>query len=101
MLPHKPEIAVVSKFTSPPRRGEDAVGARMFDAMGFDVRLSPYRWEGEADLEHVRDSLYVGGYGQRSTREAFDWMTGSFGMDIVEVRLPDPRLYHLDCSFFL
>jgi N-dimethylarginine dimethylaminohydrolase len=92
--------AIISKFTSPPRIGEDVVGTEFFSSLGYEVHRSPYCWEGEADLKHVRDNLYVGGWGQRSTSKAFDWMRALLGIDIVEVNLSDPRLYHLDCSYF-
>ena len=100
-LPHKPDTVLVSRFTSPPRWGEKDVGARFFAEMGYSADVSPYPWEGEAELKHVRGNTYIGGVGQRSTRAAYDWMRAAHGMNIVEVHLGDPKLYHLDCSVFL
>jgi len=55
--------------------------------------------QGEADLKHLHD-VYVGGYGQRSERAAYEWMEREFDMRIVKVRETDPYLYHLDCTVF-
>jgi N-dimethylarginine dimethylaminohydrolase len=96
----EPAPVVLSNFTSEPRRGETAVGAPFFESMGYDTHVSPYRFEGEADLKHLHDNVYVGGYGLRSELETYEWMEREFGMEIVKVRETDPYLYHLDCTIF-
>jgi N-dimethylarginine dimethylaminohydrolase len=102
VLEHVPgqRTVVVSKFRSEPRRGETPVGVDFFGAMGYDVRVAPHDFEGEAELKHLHDNVYVGGYGQRSAPEAYDWMAEEFGARIVKLRMTDPYLYHLDCSIF-
>ncbi len=95
-----PAPVVISNFTSPPRWGEADVGAPFFESMGYSVHRSPHRFEGEADLKHLRDNVYVGGYGLRSELEAYEWMEREFDMQIVKVRETDPYLYHLDCTIF-
>jgi N-dimethylarginine dimethylaminohydrolase len=94
------DTAVISNFSSEPRRGETAVGTQFFEQMGFDVHLSPRKFEGEAELKHLHDNVYVGGYGIRSERESYDWMERTFDMKIVTLRETDPYLYHLDCTIF-
>jgi arginine dihydrolase len=96
----EPAPVVLSNFTSEPRRGETAVGAPFFESMGYETRVSPYRFEGEADLKHLHDNVYVGGYGLRSEIETYEWMEREFEMEIVKVRETDPYLYHLDCTVF-
>ena len=91
---------VISNFASEPRRGEGPVGARFFEAMGYDVHMPEARFEGEAELKHLHDNVYVGGYGIRSEIEAYRWMEREFGMEIVKVRETDEFLYHLDCTIF-
>lgn len=91
---------VASNFTSPPRTGEQAVGRRFFEQFGYNIYIPNTKFEGEADLKHIYDNVYVGGYGQRSQRETYDWMARQFGMTIIPVRLQDEHLYHLDCSIF-
>jgi N-dimethylarginine dimethylaminohydrolase len=91
---------VISNFTSEPRRGETAVGVRFFEDMGYEVHVSPHRFEGDAELKHLHDNIYVGGYGIRSQLEAYDWMERQFAMKVVKVRETDEYLYHLDCTVF-
>jgi len=102
VLEHLPEknIALVSNFTSEPRRGESAIGLDFLQAMGYRAEIVPYRFEGEAELKHLRDNVYIGGYGLRSERHAYEWMEERFDMQIVKVEEVDPYLYHLDCSVF-
>lgn len=102
VLEHVPgrDVAVISNFTSAPRRGETAIGLAFFESMGYQARVAPYTFEGDAELKHLHDNVYVGGYGIRSERETYDWMERTFDMQVVKVRLQDPYLYHLDCSVF-
>jgi N-dimethylarginine dimethylaminohydrolase len=92
--------AIISNYTSEPRRGETAVGKSFFEAMEYDVHVAPHRFEGEADLKHLYDNVYVGGYGMRSDLATYEWMERTFDMKIVKVKLQDEYLYHLDCSMF-
>ncbi len=94
------DVVVLSNFTSPPRRGEAAIGREFFRQMGYEVHVPPARFEGDAELKHLHDNVYVGGYGIRSEREAHDWMERTFGMNVLKVALRDPYLYHLDCTVF-
>jgi N-dimethylarginine dimethylaminohydrolase len=91
---------VLSNFTSEPRVGETACGARFFRAMGYDVHISPFKFEGEAELKHICDNVYIGGYGIRSQEESYAWMEETFGMEVIKVYMEDPYLYHLDCIVF-
>lgn len=91
---------VLSHFTSEPRRGETSVGTRFFESMGYQTHVPEARFEGEAELKHLRDNVYVGGYGQRSDREAYDWMEHTFDMRVIKLHMADPRLYHLDTTVF-
>jgi N-dimethylarginine dimethylaminohydrolase len=101
VLTHLDDPAVVvSNFASEPRRGETDVGVPFFEAFGYATYVAPHKFEGEAELKHLHDNVYVGGYGQRSEREAYDWMERAFDMDIVKVREKDPYLYHVDCTIF-
>lgn len=101
-LPHKPNLDVIllSNYQSPPRIGEEQVGEQFFRMMGYNVYKPPTTWEGEADLKYLYDNIYIGGYGQRSDYDSFEWMERNFDMEIVKIRLDDPKAYHLDCSVF-
>lgn len=102
VLDHLPDrnTVVISNFTSPPRRGEAGVGKQFFEALGYDVHPSPHCFEGEADLKHLHDNIYIGAYGMRTEKATHEWMERTFDMKIVGVKLQDPYLYHLDCSVF-
>ncbi len=102
VLEHVPsqDVVVMSNFTSEPRRGETAVGVEFFRQMGYQVFVPETRFEGEAELKHLHDNVYVGAYGQRSQRETWEWMERTFDMTVIPVTHDDPYLYHLDCGVF-
>jgi N-dimethylarginine dimethylaminohydrolase len=102
VLEHLPgkNTVVISNFASPPRRGETPVGVKFFKDMGYEVHVPATKFEGEAELKHLYDNVYIGGYGTRSEKETYDWMEKQFGMRIIRLRLTDPYMYHLDCVVF-
>jgi N-dimethylarginine dimethylaminohydrolase len=91
---------VVSNYASEPRVRETAFGVSFFKSLGYEVHVAPHHFEGEAELKHLHDNVYVGGYGQRSAIETYEWMERTFGMQVVKLEEVDPYLYHLDCSIF-
>jgi N-dimethylarginine dimethylaminohydrolase len=101
-LPHiKDENHILlSNFTSDPRKGEELVGEKYFNQMGYKTAISPFKWEGEADLKYLYGNKYIGGYGIRSNIKTYEWMEENYGMDILKVAMVDEYLYHLDCSIF-
>ncbi len=102
VLDHLPakDTAIISKFRSTPRVPEAEVGAAFFESLGYTTAQPPYDFEGEAELKHLRDDVYVGGYGIRSDIRAYEWMEERFGMTVVKLKETDPYLYHLDCTIF-
>ena len=92
--------AIVSNFTSGARYQETHVIASFLQSMGYHTIVSPYSFEGEADLKHLYDNVYIGGYGIHSQKETYDWMEQNFDMKIIKLHMNDPYLYHLDCSIF-
>lgn len=93
-------VVVMSNFTTEVRRPETKVGSDFFELMGYQVINSPYHFEGEAELKHLYGNNYVGGYGVRSERKAYEWMAAEFDMNIIPLEETDPYLYHLDCTVF-
>jgi N-dimethylarginine dimethylaminohydrolase len=102
VLEHLPDknTVVISNFASAPRREETPVGVKFFQDMGYTVHVAPFKFEGEAELKHLYDNIYVGGYGIRSERKTYDWMERTFDMRIIKLCEVEPYLYHLDCSIF-
>jgi N-dimethylarginine dimethylaminohydrolase len=110
VLPHLvDETVVVSRFRSPPRIDEARVGIDFFNLMHFQVHYPPaigadehaLYFEGEADLKHLRDDIYIGAHGQRTSLNGLTWFSQSFGMKIIPYRITDEYLYHLDCCLFV
>ncbi len=93
-------VAITSNFTSSPRVEETEVGDKFFDQLGYYNYICPYKFEGSADLKWLFGNTYIGMEGQRSTKEAFDWMEENFDMKVIRVKQHNPKLYHLDCSVF-
>ena len=91
---------LLSNFTSEPRIGEELVGEKFFNQMGYKTTISPHKWEGEADLKYLYDNVYIGGYGQRSDLKTYEWMEKEFDMKIIKLNMVDEYLYHLDCNIF-
>ena len=91
---------LLSNYTSPPRKGEEFVGEKFFNQMGYKTKISPYKWEGEADIKYLSDNVYIGGYGIRSDIETYKWMEENYDMNIIKVKMVDEYMYHLDCSIF-
>ena len=100
-LPHvKEPTIIVANFKSPPRKGEDEIGSKFFESMGYKVHKPPFTWEGEADLKYIRDNIYLGGYGIRTDVRSYKWMMSKFDMKIIPVKMTDEKLYHFDCVIF-
>jgi N-dimethylarginine dimethylaminohydrolase len=102
VLEHVPgrDTVVLSNYTSQPRRGETEVGVRFFESMGYATYVPETRFEGEAELKHLYDNVYVGGYGLRSQERTYEWMERTFDMTVIKLGMTDPYLYHLDCTVF-
>ena len=96
----EPDTVVLSNFTTEVRRPETPVAQHFFDAMGYNVVTPPHHFEGEAELKHLYDNVYIGGYGIRTERRAHEWLESEFDMQVVKLEETDPHLYHLDCTIF-
>ena len=119
VLPHLPQSTIViSRFRSEPRIGEADVGLDFFRLMNFSVHRPPeflnkrhaarvsaklsrsrhrIYFEGEADLKYIRENIYVGAYGMRTSRSAHFWLSENFDMEIIPIRMFDERIFHVDC----
>jgi len=102
VLDHLPtqDVMVLSNFSVQNRAREIEVGKAFFEAMGYRTVVPPYHFEGEAELKHLHGNVYLGGYGTRSDRRAYDWLAETFDMHIVPLEETEPFLYHLDCTTF-
>lgn len=96
------DTVVVSSHGTTPRKEETPAATRFFNQFsGLRVVIaSGGFFEGEADLKHLHDNVWAGGYGQRSSPHVYDWLVDNLGIDIIKLKQRDPYLYHLDGTVF-
>ena len=99
---HLPDrnTVILSNFKCASRVTEVPVGVEFFRVMGYDIQVCPHKFEGDAELKHLHDNVYIGGYGMRSEIESYHWMERQFDMQVVKVKEVDEYLYHLDTTVF-
>jgi lysine-ketoglutarate reductase/saccharopine dehydrogenase-like protein (TIGR00300 family) len=93
---------IPARFRMPERAGEEEPFASWFTTARFDLVTLPGQdpFEGEGDaLFQPGEALLWAGYGVRSALETHVALGQTFGVDIVSLRLVDPRFYHLDTCF--
>ena len=98
VLEHLPsgDVVVLARGATRERRAAVEVGRSFFESLGYRVVEPVGRFEGEADLKHLRDDVYVGGYGAGTGPEVHDWLERAFDLRVVRLRVADPTLPHLD-----
>jgi N-dimethylarginine dimethylaminohydrolase len=91
--------AVPSHFMPHERRPEEPHLRAWFEQHGFDVRVLPadiaFEGAGDALIDRSGPWLWTG-YGFRTEIEAHDYLRRWFDLEIVSIRLVDPRFYHID-----
>lgn len=100
VLAHQDNTAIVANFEANGRAGEENQAEALLSSLGYDCTKSPYSFEGEADLKWIRDNIYIGGYGQRTSLRSLEWIEQNYDAKIIKLKKIDPYLYHLDCSVF-
>lgn len=91
--------AVPSHFMPHERRPEEPYLRAWFEAEGFEVRVLPdnVAFEGAGDALIDRGGPWLwAGYGFRTEIEAHDYLRRWFDLEVVSIRLVDPRFYHID-----
>ncbi|MEJ2515866.1 MAG: arginine deiminase-related protein [Gammaproteobacteria bacterium] len=91
--------AVPSHFMPQQRRPEEPVLKAWFAERGFDVKKLPddVAFEGAGDALIDRGGAWVWtGHGFRTEIEAHDYLRDWFDLEVVSIRLVDPRFYHID-----
>ncbi|HEU0118705.1 MAG TPA: arginine deiminase-related protein [Alphaproteobacteria bacterium] len=90
---------IVSRFHSEQRRGEESPFKKWFEANGFTIAPWPtdIEFEGAGDALFDRGKNFVWtGHGFRSSEKAAGVIESIFKRQAVQVKLVDPRWYHLD-----
>ena len=100
-LVHKGVVAL-SSFLHPERQGEEPHFRKWFDDSGFCVcempRSTPFEGEGDALFE-VDGSCLWAGHGIRTRESSHRRLSETWNVDVIPLRLVDPRFYHLDTCF--
>jgi len=91
--------AVPSHFMPHERRPEEPHLKAWFRDYGFDVCELPetlaFEGAGDALIDRGGPWLWTG-YGFRTEIEAHDYLRRWFDLEVVSIRLVDPRFYHID-----
>lgn len=93
------KTAILSRFRSPERQGEEPFFRAWFENNGFTIAPWPdgIYFEGAGDALFDRgESLVWCGHGFRSDLAAARLVEKTFDREAVPLRLVDPRFYHLD-----
>src|SRR5579864_3431393 len=93
---------VVSRFLHKQRQGEEEHFKTWFSKHGFEVfELPPdlpFEGAGDALLDRAGKYLWAG-YGFRSELDSHPYLARWLDVEVISLRLIDPRFYHLDTCF--
>jgi len=95
-------VVALSSFLHPERQTEEPHFRKWFDDSGFGVcempRATPFEGEGDA-LFAVDGSCLWAGHGIRTRETSHRRLSETWGVEVISLRLIDPRFYHLDTCF--
>lgn len=95
-------VAVLAQFRFQERRGEESRFRAWFEGAGLRVADLPhdcaFEGEGDALIQPGQPLLWLG-HGVRSTLEAAPLLAEELRLEVLPLRLVDPRFYHLDTCF--
>jgi arginine dihydrolase len=95
-------VVALSRFLHPERQGEEPHFGKWFGDSGFTIRetpgATPFEGEGDALFEWDGSRLWAG-YGVRTLHGTHQWLRNIWNVEVISLRLVDPRFYHLDTCF--
>jgi lysine-ketoglutarate reductase/saccharopine dehydrogenase-like protein (TIGR00300 family) len=96
------QTVVLSRFFHPERQGEEPYFQQWFADQGFTVhtlpKSLPFEGAGDALFDRLSCVLWAG-YGFRSELDAHPYLAKWLDVEVLSLRLIDPRFYHLDTCF--
>lgn len=95
-------VVVMSRMLHPSRQREVPTYEAFYRARGYSVLHLEHteHFEGMGDcIPHPGKRFLYGGWGHRSTAEAWGELAARLEVPILSLELPDPRFYHLDTCF--
>jgi ornithine--oxo-acid transaminase len=95
-------LVAISSFYHPERQGEEPHFRRWFEEAGYAVvdlpRETPFEGEGDALFSADGSKLWAG-HGTRTLAASHAALKRLWDVEVVSLRLVDPRFYHLDTCF--
>jgi N-dimethylarginine dimethylaminohydrolase len=96
------DLFVPSRFTHEQRRGEEPLFERWFAEHGYRVQRLPgdlpFEGAGDALLDRTAPRLWMG-HGHRTDAGCAEQLQDLLDIEVIPLRLVDPRFYHLDTCF--
>ncbi len=96
------DVFVPSRFRHAERRGEEPHFEQWFEDYGYHLSKPPagvfFEGAGDALLDRGESRLWMG-HGHRTDIDSADVLLKALDIDVVPLRLVDPRFYHLDTCF--
>jgi lysine-ketoglutarate reductase/saccharopine dehydrogenase-like protein (TIGR00300 family) len=96
------ENVVLSRFYHKERQGEEPYFKKWFEDQGYTVyelpKDLPFEGAGDALLDREGRWLWAG-YGFRSELDSHPYIAKWLDIEVLSLRLVDPRFYHLDTCF--
>ena len=96
------KVVIMSKMRHPSRQKEVFFFEKLYADLGYRIihlkKTELFEGMGDA-IPHPGKRLIYGGYGHRSSEEAYDEIAEILNVPIVTVKLTDARFYHLDTCF--
>jgi N-dimethylarginine dimethylaminohydrolase len=95
-------VVAMSRFLHPERQGEESHFRKWFADLGFGVSempvATPFEGEGDALFESDGSRLWAG-HGVRTLQSSHRHLQDLWEVEVISLRLVDPRFYHLDTCF--
>jgi len=87
---------MLSRFLYKERQGETPIFKEWFEEAGYrDIYMPEHEFEGEGDALLCGRTL-LAGHGFRSSLESHKELHDYFDLEVVSLKLVDPRYYHVD-----
>ena len=96
------QTVILSRFSSPQRQGEEELFQQWFTQHHYTLYQMPadlpFEGAGDALLDRQGRWLWAG-YGYRSALDCHAYLAQWLDLEVLSLRLIDPRFYHLDTCF--
>ena len=95
-------VVALGSFLHPERQVEESHFRKWFDDFGLSIRelprVTPFEGEGDALFDPEGRRLWAG-HGVRTASSSHRFLKEAWDVEVIPLRLIDPRFYHLDTCF--